>query len=128
MITASTAHAEKRQVFAVPGDIYRPSSGGPNKLVGDGRAQIATSPEQLLVALGWSSRVARPSRPRIDRKELSIFESKIVDVLDAAGGPLIIDQIAERAGLDVQDLFSQLFMLEMKNIVRPMAGKQYSIV
>lgn len=127
MITARIAHAEKRDVFAVPGDIYRPSSGGPNLLIKDSQARPVLSAEQILVELGWS----RPyggilaARDPIDRAALSIFEARIVDVLESAGGPLVIDQIAERSGLEVQELFSQLFMLEMKNIVRPMAGKQY---
>ncbi len=128
MITASLAHNEKRDVFALPGDIYRPSSGGPNRLIRESRARIATSAEQILSELGWSSQSPKQEKKKpLDRNGLSIFEAKIVDVLEAAGGPLVIDQIAERSGFDVQDLFVQLFTLEMKNFVRPMAGKQYTL-
>jgi DNA processing protein len=129
MITARIAHSEKRDVFAVPGDIYRPSSGGPNLLIKDGQARPSLSAEQILVELGWSKVEGGilATRDAIDRSALSMFEAKIVDVLEAAGGPLVIDQIAERAGVEVHELFSDLFNLEMKNIVRPMAGKQYTL-
>ncbi len=124
MITASLALDENRDVFAVPGDIYRSSSSGPNVLIRDSRAKLASSPEQVLAELAWSSVEARKAKP-IDRSGLSIFESRIIEVLEAAGGPLQADVLAERAGLEVQDILVQLLTLELKSIVRQMAGKQF---
>jgi predicted Rossmann fold nucleotide-binding protein DprA/Smf involved in DNA uptake len=51
-----------------------------------------------------------------------------VDVLESAGGPLQIDELAERAGLEVQDILVQLLTLEFKSVVRQMAGKQFMLV
>ncbi|MDP4198680.1 MAG: DNA-processing protein DprA [Bacteroidota bacterium] len=128
MITASIAYNEKRDVYAIPGDLYRTSSSGPNRLIRESRARIATSPEQILTELGWSNGANKQEKKKpLDRTGLSMFEARIIDVLDAAGGPLVIDQIAERSGFEVQDLFMQLFSLEMKNLIRPMAGKQYTL-
>ncbi len=129
MITASLALDESRDVFAVPGDITRPSSGGPNQLIRESRARLAESAEQVLDELGWSSKAGvRKERQPIPRGDLTMFETKIVDVLEAAGGPLQIDALAERAGLDVQDILVQLLNLEFKSIVRQMAGKQFMLV
>ncbi len=129
MITASLALDESRDVFAVPGDITRPSSGGPNQLIRESRAKLAESAEQVLEELGWSSKAgARKERKPVERTGLSMFETKIVDVLEEAGGPLQIDALAERAGLDVQDILVQLLNLEFKSIVRQMAGKQFMLV
>jgi DNA processing protein len=129
MITASLALDENRDVFAVPGDIHRPSSGGPNQLISESRAKLAGSPEQVLMELGWSSKSgAKQQQRQIDRSGLTIFEAKIVDVLDEAGGPLQVDALAERAGLEVQDILVQLLNLEFKSVVRQMAGKQFMLV
>ncbi len=129
MITASLALDENRDVFAVPGDITRPSSSGPNQLIRESRAKLAESAEQVLEELGWSSKTGfRKERPPVSREGLTMFETKIVDVLEAAAGPLQIDVLAERAGLDVQDILVQLLNLEFKSIVRQMAGKQFMLV
>ncbi len=129
MITASLALDENRDVFAIPGDITRPSSGGPNQLIRESRARLAVSAAQVLEDLGWSARsTASMERKPIDRTGLTIFESRIVDVLEAAGGPLQVDALAERAGLEVQDILVQLLTLEFKSVVRQMAGKQFMLV
>ncbi len=129
MITASLALDESRDVFAVPGDIHRPSSGGPNHLIRESRARLASSADQVLSDLGWINRpgMVKQSQP-ISRANLTLFENKIVDVLEAAGGPLQVDALAERAGLEVQDILVQLLTLEFKSIVRQMAGKQFMLV
>jgi DNA processing protein len=129
MITASLALDESRDVFAIPGDIHRPSSAGPNHLIRESRAKLATSADQILSELGWIDRPGMMKRPQsLARTNLTLFENKIVDVLEAAGGPLQIDALAERAGLDVQDILVQLLTLEFKSIVRQMAGKQFMLV
>ncbi len=129
MITASLALDESRDVFAVPGDITRPSSRGPNQLIRESRAKLAESAEQILEELEWSSKSGtRKQKQPIPRGPLTMFETKIVDVLEAAAGPLQIDALAERAGLDVQDILVQLLNLEFKSIVRQMAGKQFMLV
>ncbi|HZK75531.1 MAG TPA: DNA-processing protein DprA [Candidatus Kapabacteria bacterium] len=129
MITASLALDESRDVFAVPGDIYRSSSSGPNHLIRESRARLASSASQVLADLGWSGQeaIAKQMNP-VDRTGLSMFEAKIIDVLEAAGGPLQVDALAERAGLDVQDILVQLLTLEFKSIVRQMAGKQFVLM
>ncbi len=128
MITASLALDENRDVFAVPGDINRASSGGPNLLIRESRARLAPSAGQVLAELGWSAAAGQRQPKPVDRSGLSIFEAKIVDVLEAAGGPLQVDLLAERAGLEVQDILVQLLTLELKSVVRQMAGKQFVLI
>ena len=128
MITASIALDQNRDVFAVPGDIDRPMSTGPNHLIRESRAKLVTSAEQILSELGWSAKAAAKRIAPIARTGLSLFENKVVDVLEEAGEPIHIDTLAERAGLDVQEILVQCLTLEFKNVVRQMAGKQFVLV
>jgi len=128
LITAWFALDQNRDVYAIPGDIYRSSSSGPNLLIQEARAKLATSPEEILMDLGWLDKPGQIKKQPIDRNSLSLFENKIVDVLESAGGPLQVDQLAERAELEVQDVLVHLLNLEFKSVVRQMAGKQFMLV
>ncbi len=55
-------------------------------------------------------------------------EVKIIDVLETTGGPLQVDVLAERTGLEVKDILVHLLTLELKSTVRQMAGKQFVLV
>jgi DNA processing protein len=128
MITASMALDENREVFAVPGDLDRPSSAGPNMLIRESRAKLVRSPLDILIDLGWADASGKAlNKKPLSRTSFNLFENKVIDVLEAAGGPLHIDNLAERAELEVQDLLVHLLQLEFKGVVRQMAGKQFSL-
>jgi DNA processing protein len=129
MITATLALDQNREVFALPGDIYRQMSKGPNQLIRESRAKLILSGEDVLVELGWSAASANTRAKSAPRPtDLTLFENKIVDVLESAGGPLHIDALAERAEIEVQDILVQLLTLEFKNVVRQLAGKQFVLL
>lgn len=129
MITASMALDENRDVFAIPGDLDRPSSAGPNMLIRESRAKLVRSPLDILLDLGWADASGKAvNKKPMSRTSFNLFENKVLDVLEAAGGPLHIDNLAERAELEVQDLLVHLLQLEFKGAVRQMAGKQFSLV
>jgi DNA processing protein len=130
MITASLALDQNRDIFAIPGDISRPTSRGPNRLIQESSAKLVRSGEDVTSDLGWStsSKNARKQAVSIQRTALNLFENKIVDSLEAAGGPLHIDTLAERTEIGVQDLLVQLLGLEFKMVVRQLAGKQFTLV
>ena len=129
MITATLALDQNREIFALPGDIHRQMSKGPNQLIRESRAKLIRSGEDVLVELGWSAANAKARAKSAPRpKDLTLFENKIVDVLESAGGPLHIDELAERAELEVQDILVQLLTLEFKNVVRQSAGKQFALL
>ncbi|MDX1658794.1 MAG: DNA-processing protein DprA [Nitriliruptorales bacterium] len=66
LLTASAAADRGIQVLAVPGDVKRPGSGAPHKLLAEGAAPC-TSPDDLIEALGASHhrpvREAEPAAP-----------------------------------------------------------------
>ncbi|MEI8135239.1 MAG: DNA-processing protein DprA [bacterium] len=132
MITASLALDQGRDIFALPGDVTRPMSQGPNLLIYESRARLFRTSQDILEVLGW---VAKPGsfrqsqkRQASTRPELNAGEKKIMAILDEAGEALHIDAIVERTGLEVQDALVRLLELEFKDIVRQMAGKHFSSI
>ncbi|MDP4219523.1 MAG: DNA-processing protein DprA [Bacteroidota bacterium] len=132
MITASLALDQGRDIFALPGDIPRPMSRGPNQLIFESRARLFRNATDILEVLNW---VEKPEvnlkslkRQASHRPELSVAEKKIVGILDQSGGALHIDELAERSEMNVQDLLVRLLELELKDIVRQMAGKNFSTI
>ena len=129
MLTASLALDQNRDIFAIPGDINRPLSSGPNSLISDSRAKLAISGRQIMEDLGWvnSDRKQLNGSKGVDRSGLTLFESQLVEVLEAAGGPLHIDTVSERSMREVQDILVTLLQMELKGVVRQMAGKQFTL-
>jgi hypothetical protein len=53
-------------------------------------------------------KLKKEKRPVNSRPELGVAERKIVGILDSSGGALHIDEIVERAEMDVQDVLVRL--------------------
>ena len=125
LITAQQAADMGRTVYAVPGNIDRPTSAGSNRLIQQGAKLVMDGGEVLDDLM-----VLFPTAPQAPKVEvpgatmmLSEDEQKIFDVLGA--DQLQIDIIADRVGLPVHIVSSTLMRLEMKRLVRPMPGMQY---
>jgi DNA processing protein len=98
-------------------------------LIRESRAKLARSAGDVLEDMGWLVR-DRPQRAkqRELRTDLSLFENRIVSVLESAAEPLQIDVLSERAEIEVQDMLVHLLQLEFKSVVRQLAGKQFMLV
>ncbi|MEP7233801.1 MAG: DNA-processing protein DprA [Ignavibacteriota bacterium] len=132
MITASLALDQSRDIFALPGDVSRPMSRGPNQLIFESRARLFRNANDILEVLEWvekpGAKHKSQKRQATKRPELSVAEKKIVLILDESGGALHIDEIVERAEMGVQDVLVKLLELEFKDVVRQMAGKHFSTI
>ena len=103
LITAADAARLGRPVFAIPGPLGARASEGTNALIASGAARACLGPDDVARAIGLESRsVASPSDP----------------VLDAlASGPLDIDALARRLGLERATLRPRLVMLVLSGAV-----------
>lgn len=132
MITGTIALDQNKDIFALPGDISRSTSKGPNKLIRESRAKLFRSSEDIFSDLGWTGNLGQTDIKRkkavSERRDLTLIEGKIVGILDDSGEPLHIDIIAERSGLEVQVLLVQLLELEFKDLVRQMGGKYFTTI
>ncbi len=132
MITAGLALDQGRDIFALPGDVSRPMSRGPNQLIFESRARLFRNATDILEVLEWvekpGAKLKSQKRPAATRPELSSAQKKIVAILDESGAALHIDEILERSGMEVQDVLVRLLELELKDVVRQMAGKHFSTI
>jgi len=108
LITANFALEQGREVFAVPGDINRLESEGPNSLIKMG-AKIVMHYSDILNEFGIEE---------INKEEIkadSELEMKIIEVIKNES--LHIDKIVELTGLSISEVSSTLSLMEIKGKV-----------
>lgn len=130
MITASITIDQNREVFALPGDVDRPMSRGPNLLLSENRARPFRSAVDILKAMEWLDPDAKntPKPKKNNRIGMSLIQEQLVAILDLAGEPIYIDSVVERSGIDVQTALVQLLELEFNDVIRQLPGKHFSTI
>ena len=119
LITADFAAEQGRDVFAVPGEINKPSSSGTNKLIRDG-AKLIESVDDIIEELGIERK--RDVHKEKGQKILSgAHEQDIYDML--SDEPCDIDTIAEGLSLKSQQATTALLKMELKGIIRQLPGR-----
>lgn len=128
LITASIALDYGRDVYAFPGAVGAPYSEGCNLLIQKNAAGLITSAEDFMNAIGWHTCQERPQA--IERQlfpELTPEEQKVVDVLQETND-LQINVISVKMSIPIGKVSAILFNLEMKGVVRPLAGGIYHLL
>ena len=126
MITAALALDQGREVFAVPSAISAREASGTNRLIKEGRALLTESPDDIvrelaprLTTLAGESLSSAPVAP----SGLSLFEQRCLEFL--GNEPMHIDLIADLSGLSAVDAMVHLLSLEVKGVIRQVAGKRF---
>lgn len=120
LISAACALEQNREVFAVPGDIFQPTSFGTNNLLKMG-AKVVTSAQDIFDALNL-----RDLKKQIETREIipdTPEEEKILNFLDST--PRHIDEIIKGTKLKPADVSSTLTIMEMKGKVRHLGNMLY---
>ncbi len=123
LITARLALDYNREVFAVPGPIFSPSSLGANALIKAG-AKIVTSVQDILeeFPLKTNHTQVRHAIPE-DNISLSPEEQKILRILSHE--PVHVDKIVKAATLGTSSASAALSLLEIKGLVKNIGGMNY---
>jgi len=128
-ITAEIANSYFRDVFAVPGNIYSPSSEGCNHLIKSNKAQLYTKIEDLEFFLNWKKGTkgddVKKLKHLIDTSQLSEEGKKIVECLKEK--PITIDELSWQSSIPVNQLAGHLLTLEFQDIVLQLPGKLFKL-
>ena len=123
MITAKQALEQGRQVFAVPGRIDHPQSGGCHQLLKDG-ARLVESVEDVLAEFEFLlPRSEMPSSPRTP-DDFGEEEKKVFEALGRE--EMHLDVLTRKCGLPSPKVSATLLKLELKHRVRQMPGKYFT--
>ena len=128
LITCRIAQEYGRDVFAFPGAVGAPYSEGCNKMIRDNTAALITSADDFVKAMGWQT-----TEKKLEAVERQLFpdltpeEKSIVGVLQKTND-LQLNIISVQTNLPIHQVTAQLFSLEMKGVVRPLAGGMYHLL
>ena len=132
LITAEIAQSYDRAVFAFPGAVGMTYSEGCNNLIRDNVAGLISNASDFVKAMGWQEEVRR-QRALADGIERNLFvdlspdETKIVSLLQQTND-LQLNILSVKSGIPIGQLTALLFQLEMKAIVKPLAGGMYHLL
>ena len=130
LITAELAESYHRDCFAFPGrttDIY---SAGCNELIKNNRASLILSAEDFVNAMGWNSTHRKP-KEAVQQElflDLSEEEKNIVNLLQETPEGIQINTLVVKANIPINRMSPLLFELEMKGVIRALAGGVYQLI
>lgn len=121
MMTARMALDEGRDVFSVPGKTTSDKSSGTNKLIKDG-AMLVDSGDDILNFYGLSVE----TNITISDKNSKVFTKEEKQILEILSDESIhIDSIKKESNFTIQKLSFILLDMELKGLIKQLAGKHY---
>lgn len=121
IITADFALEQDREVFAVPGNIFRRESRGPNRLIRESRAKSVTRVQDILEELNLTMVVEQAeARAVVPDNET---EAALLRFLSTE--PVHVDELRQQSGLPIAQVSSTLALMELKGLVRQTGGMNY---
>jgi DNA processing protein len=119
LITARLADEIGRSVFAIPGDVGRPTSEGTNALIMDGVALI-TGADDVCRLMNW----ATPVHICNSKGDGANEGDSLIALLEPNGSA--IEELSERAGMSIAAVSSRLMVLEIRGEVARLPGGLYA--
>lgn len=117
LITAELALEEGREVFAVPGDIFSPSSEGCNNLIKNSQAKLTTDIKDIITEYGWEIK-----NNKNNNLNLTSYEEKIFSLLEKEKN---LDELILGSSLKASEILSILMDLEIKHAIVSIPGGKY---
>lgn len=127
LLTAELAVSYNRDVFAFPGRVGEPYSGGCHFLIKSNRAGLIENISDLEYSMNWipGTDPMKVSQPRLFN-DLTVDEQKVADMLQSEGESAI-DLICLRTGLPMNRVSPLLLSLEFSGIVKCLPGKVFKL-
>jgi DNA processing protein len=126
VITANIANSYNRDVFAYPGKTKDKSSAGCNFLIKTFKAALIENADDLVQAMNWDTKQAKPKQQTQLALNLSEDETKVYKIL--SDKPEVeIDELTNVSGLSSSSLAATLLEMEMNGLVLSLPGKRYKL-
>ena len=130
LITAELAESYHRDCFAFPGRVKDEYSAGCNELIRRNRAALITSAYDFTQAMGWECK--EPKKETIIQRELfpelTEDENRIVQILQKTPDGMQLNTLVVESNIPINRISAILFELEMKGVIRAMAGSIYRLI
>ena len=121
LLTAHHALEQNREVFAVPGNVFAPTSRGTNRLIRDSAAKLVIDYKDVLQELNLSyvgEQIEMAAHFPEDENEAALLGFVTYD-------PVHIDEVVRSSGMDISLVSGALAMMELKGVVRQVGGMNY---
>ena len=131
LVTADIAESYHRDCFAFPGRINDEYSSGCNALIRNNKATLLQSAEELVKAMNWDYTPTSNPREGIQRQlfpDLSPEEELVMSQLEKNPDGLQINTIVVNTNIPINRMTGILFEMEMKGVVRALAGGVYKLI
>ena len=128
LITCRIAQEYGRDVFAFPGAVGMPYSEGCNRMIRNNTAALITSAEDFLESMRWQTVCEQPEA--VERQlfpDLTPEERQVVDILRQTND-LQLNILSVKSNIPIGQLTALLFQMEMKGIIKPLAGGTYHLI
>ena len=132
LITAEIAQSYGRSVFAFPGNVNAEFSQGCNNLIRDNGAGLISNADDFIRAMEWQDEALR-KRANTDGIERNLFpdlspEEQLIVTLLQQTNDLQLNILSVKTGIPIGQLTALLFQLEMKGVLKPLAGGMYHLL
>lgn len=128
LITCRIAQEYGRDVFAFPGSVGMPYSEGCNKMIRNNTAALITSAADFLETMRWQT--VGEKKESVERQlfpDLTPEEQQIISLLQQTNDQQV-NTLSVKSNIPMSRLVALLFQLEMKGVVKPMAGGTYHLL
>jgi DNA processing protein len=134
LITARQALEQNREVFAIPGSIHNPLAKGCHQLIRQGATLVETAQDILdqlngLMSFKWQEAqqkldLSSPEKETSKSTDLILESTSDTDKVFSAMGydPVTLDALIERTQLPVNQLITQLTLLELSGKIESLGG------
>ncbi|MCW1888247.1 MAG: DNA-processing protein DprA [Candidatus Moranbacteria bacterium] len=124
LITATLALDYNREVFAIPGSIFSPSSNGTHMLLKHG-AKLVTHARDIIEEIA-PERISKPKNAPTQKRDLSGLSPQVQKIYRALSHePTHLNTITRATGLSIGEVQSGLTLLELQGFVKNIGAMQY---
>jgi DNA processing protein len=122
LVTARFALDQNRDIYALPGDVGKPESEGPNALIAKG-AKIIMTPGDIVADYKVGYKAVKTEKIFIMTEE----ESMIYNIMADHPPEIHMDQLINHTGFTIGKMSELLLRLELKNAIRTTENGKYAL-